>query len=56
MAARCDGRWWYYLDDGLYGSYSGQMYDHANYPVEALAARGGSHLSVWRGRPATAST
>jgi hypothetical protein len=24
-----DGRWWYYLDDGLYGSYSGQMYDHA---------------------------
>jgi len=23
-----DGRWWYYLDDGLYGSYSGQMYDH----------------------------
>ena len=44
-----DGRWWYYLDDGLYGSYSGQMYDHANYPVEALAARGGSHLSVLAG-------
>ena len=33
-----DGRWWYYLDDGLYGSYSGQMYDHARYPIEALAA------------------
>jgi ornithine decarboxylase len=31
-----DGRWWYYLDDGLYGSYSGQLYDHARYPVEAL--------------------
>jgi ornithine decarboxylase len=31
-----DERWWYYLDDGLYGSYSGQMYDHAVYPVEAL--------------------
>ncbi len=31
-----DGRWWYYLDDGLYGSYSGQMYDHARYPVQAL--------------------
>ena len=44
-----DGRWWYYLDDGLYGSYSGQMYDHANYPVEALAARGGSHVSVLAG-------
>jgi ornithine decarboxylase len=36
-----DGRWWYYLDDGLYGSYSGQMFDHAAYPVEALVDRGG---------------
>ena len=35
-----DGRWWYYLDDGLYGSYSGQMYDHATYPVEALVPAG----------------
>jgi ornithine decarboxylase len=47
--ARREGHWWYYLDDGLYGSYSGQMYDHANYPVEALAARGKSHLSVLAG-------
>ena len=31
-----DGKWWYYLDDGLYGSYSGQLYDHARFPVEAL--------------------
>jgi ornithine decarboxylase len=31
-----DGRWWYYLDDGLYGSYSGQMYDHSIFPIEAL--------------------
>jgi ornithine decarboxylase len=31
-----DGNWWYYLDDGLYGSYSGQMYDHSVFPVEAL--------------------
>lgn len=31
-----EGHWWYYLDDGLYGSYSGQLYDHARYPVEAL--------------------
>jgi len=31
-----EGHWWYYLDDGLYGSYSGQIYDHAHYPVEAL--------------------
>jgi ornithine decarboxylase len=34
--ARREGHWWYYLDDGLYGSYSGQLYDHAHYPVEAL--------------------
>ena len=25
------GRMWYYLDDGLYGSYSGRMYDHGEY-------------------------
>jgi ornithine decarboxylase len=34
--ARRAGHWWYYLDDGLYGSYSGQHYDHARYPVAAL--------------------
>ncbi len=34
--AKRNGKWWYYLDDGLYGSYSGQIYDHATYPVEAL--------------------
>ncbi len=37
-----EGHWWYYLDDGLYGSYSGQLYDHARYPVESL--RQGSPL------------
>jgi len=40
--AKREGHWWYYLDDGLYGSYSGQMYDHAHYPVESL--RGGDAL------------
>jgi ornithine decarboxylase len=44
-----DGRWWYYLDDGLYGSYSGQMYDHARYPIEALAAPGKTYPSVLAG-------
>jgi ornithine decarboxylase len=44
-----DGRWWYYLDDGLYGSYSGQMFDHATYPIEALAARGPCLPSVLAG-------
>jgi ornithine decarboxylase len=34
--ARREGHWWYYLDDGLYGSYSGQHYDHAQYPVQPL--------------------
>jgi ornithine decarboxylase len=47
--AQRDGRWWYYLDDGLYGSYSGQMYDHAKYPVEALAAPGPTYPSILAG-------
>ena len=34
--AQREGHWWYYLDDGIYGSYSGQLYDHARYPVSAL--------------------
>jgi ornithine decarboxylase len=34
--AKRDGQWWYYLDDGVYGSYSGQLFDHAKYPVSAL--------------------
>lgn len=34
--AQREGRWWYYLDDGLYGSFSGQLYDHALYPLECL--------------------
>jgi len=47
--AQRDGRWWYYLDDGVYGSYSGQMYDHAKYPIEALAAPGETYSSVLAG-------
>jgi ornithine decarboxylase len=27
---------WYYLDDGVYGSYSGQIFDHAIYPIQVL--------------------
>lgn len=44
-----DGRWWYYLDDGLYGSYSGQMFDHATYPIEALVPAGPTYPSVLAG-------
>jgi ornithine decarboxylase len=44
-----DGRWWYYLDDGLYGSYSGQVYDHAVYPVAALLPDAATYPSVLAG-------
>ncbi|MDB6086037.1 MAG: ornithine decarboxylase [Gammaproteobacteria bacterium] len=44
-----EDRWWYYLDDGLYGNYSGQIYDHAKYPVEALVAPGKTYPSVLAG-------
>jgi ornithine decarboxylase len=44
-----DGRWWYYLDDGLYSSYSGQMYDHSIFPVEALLDGGEKFPSVLAG-------
>lgn len=27
---------WYYLDDGVYGSYSGQIFDHRSYPLQIL--------------------
>ncbi|MEY4762088.1 MAG: hypothetical protein RLZZ200_1944 [Pseudomonadota bacterium] len=46
--AQREGRWWYYLDDGVYGSYSGQIYDHARYPVRALK-EGPLHASVLAG-------
>ncbi len=47
--AQRDGRWWYYLDDGVYGSYSGQIYDHARYPVESLKQSDDQSLSVLAG-------
>ncbi|MFL6617935.1 MAG: type III PLP-dependent enzyme [Povalibacter sp.] len=47
--AKRDGRWWYYLDDGLYGSYSGQLFDHAKYPVASLRQEGELFASVLAG-------
>lgn len=47
--ARRDGRWWYYLDDGLYGSFSGQLYDHMHYPIEVLGGEGPLQSSVLSG-------
>jgi ornithine decarboxylase len=34
--AKREGRWWYYIDDGIYGTYSGQQYDKMRFPVEPL--------------------
>ena len=31
--AERSGLTWYYLDDGVYGAYSGQIYDHVHYPL-----------------------
>jgi len=43
-----DDRIWYYLDDGLYSTFSGQLYDHCTYPV--LTERvGRNRLSVLAG-------
>lgn len=39
---------WYYLDDGVYGSFSGQIYDHACYPLQVLR-RGEALPSVLAG-------
>jgi ornithine decarboxylase len=47
--AQREGRWWYYLDDGLYGSYNGQLYDHASYPIDVPGRRGPAHPSVLAG-------
>ncbi len=47
--AQREGHWWYYLDDGLYGSYSGQLFDHARYPVEPLRDAGERLPSVLAG-------
>jgi ornithine decarboxylase len=47
--ARREGRWWYYLDDGLYGTYSGQHYDHARYPLDTLRTTGVREACVLAG-------
>ena len=39
---------WYYLDDGVYGSFSGQIFDHAQYPLQFLT-EGPCQLSVLAG-------
>ena len=43
-----NGVWWYYLDDGMYGSFSGKMYDHADYPMW-VEREGSRYTSVLAG-------
>ena len=43
------GRWWYYLDEGVYGAFSGQLFDHAKYPVTALRDDGTREPAVLAG-------
>ncbi len=46
--AEREGRIWYYLDDGLYSTFSGIVFDHCRYPV--VTDRGGqARLSVLAG-------
>jgi ornithine decarboxylase len=43
------GLHWYYLDDGVYGSFSGQIYDHTRYPLEVFSDDQGRFPSVLAG-------
>ena len=40
---------WYYLDDGIYGSYSGQLFDHATYPLTIFSDTKGKEQAVLAG-------
>ena len=43
-----DGKTWYYLNDGLYSTFSGIVYDHCQYPV-VTDRQGDERLSVLAG-------
>lgn len=47
--ARRGGSTWYYLDDGVYGAYSGQIYDHARYPLTVFSDESGTSPAVLAG-------
>lgn len=40
---------WYYLDDGIYGSYSGQLFDHALYPLTVFSDIAETEVAVLAG-------
>ncbi len=46
--AERDGKVWYYLDDGLYSTFSGMLFDHCTYPV-VTDRSGEGRLSVLAG-------
>lgn len=43
------GKPWYYLDDGVYGSFSGILFDHGHYPIDVLNVQGPKMPSVLAG-------
>lgn len=47
--AERDGQTWYYLDDGVYGSFSGLIFDDAQYPLVTLEQEGEYAPSVLAG-------
>ena len=47
--AEREGRWWYYLDDGVYGLFSGQLFDRVRYRIDCLRASGPLRPSVLAG-------
>lgn len=47
--AERDGQMWYYLDDGVYGSFSGLIFDDAQYPLVTLKQEGERVPSVLAG-------
>jgi ornithine decarboxylase len=47
--AERDGRPWYYLDDGVYGSFSGQIFDHVRYPLDVFSDSDERRASVLTG-------
>ncbi|KPZ58476.1 MULTISPECIES: type III PLP-dependent enzyme [unclassified Pseudoalteromonas] len=44
-----EGKTWYYLDDGIYGSFSGLMFDEAAYPIDSAKQGGERFESVLAG-------
>lgn len=47
--AEREGEMWYYLDDGVYGTYSGIIFDHGDYPIQSLKQEGPLYASVLAG-------